>query len=283
MSAAALRPRARSVGRPWALALAPSLVLACAEDTGPTLAEASVAVQYESVASLGPHRMSATTRRQELAGAEVITDAQEAMEIRWQSWDAFEMRRLVDGEQVSLVRVADGRAWAQRGDGSWVSRGDPEPWRQELRVAWSAWDQALEPFDERVVLTEVGADVVEGRRARRYTVSLAPLAERPRATRGKGKGKRRRRATPPTDPLLALSGEVVLDEGTATRLLARVEGRWTQDDRERVVALDLSRSGLGQPQTILPPEPDRPRRKGGKASKAPEAPTDAAPTPEGAP
>lgn len=256
--------------------------VACADEAGPTLAEASEAVQYESVAALGPHRMTATTRRTEQRDGAAATAVQEAMEITWQGWSAFEMRRLVDGEQVSLVRVVDGHAWAQRGDGSWVDRGDPEPWRQELRIAWSAWDQALDPFDDRVTLTEAGAEVVEGRRARRYTVSLAPpTTPTRRAGRAKAKSKpgrkaRRRPAAEATDPLLDLSGEVVLDAGTATRLLARVEGRWTQDDRVRTVALDLRRSGIGQPQTLLSPEPDRPRR---------EPSPDAAPqpAPQGAP
>jgi len=273
------RPARAWRGRALALLLGP---IGCADETGPTLADASTEVQYESVASLGPHRMTATTRRTELRDGAPTTDVQEAMEITWQSWDAFEMRRLVDGEQVSLVRVADGRAWAQRGDGSWVARGDPEPWRQELRIAWSAWDQALEPFDDRVTLTEVGDDVVEGRRARRYTVSLAPPSTPTRrAGRAKAKGKpgrkaRRRRAAEAADPLLDLSGEVVLDAGTATRLLARIEGRWTQDDRIRTVALDLRRSGIGQPQTLLSPEPDRPRR-----AASPDAATP--PEPQGAP
>lgn len=246
------RPRRRG----WA-ALALTVAAACAAEPTIDLAEASEAVQFESVAELGSHRMAATIRRQEHRGDTLVADVQEALEVRWQGWEAFEMRRLVDGEQTSLVRVVDGLAWAQRRDGSWVQRGDPEPWRQEMRLTWNAWDEVLEPFDDRVKMQDPTDEVVEGRRARRYALSLAeaePERTPPQAGKRKGKRKKRKHGRAGPEPL-TLSGDVVLDEATATRLLAQVAGSWRDEDRRYSFTLDLSRSGIGLPQTLERPAP----------------------------
>ena len=92
--------------------------------------------------------------------------------------------------------------------------------------------------------------VVEGRPATRYSLSLAEPAE----------GEE---ARPRADVPLSLAGEVVLDEATATRLSAEVEGRYLAGgEDERSVKLKLMRSGFGQPPAIETPTDargDRPR------------------------
>ncbi len=230
----------------------------CTGNETPDLAAAAGEAQFASVADLGPHTMSAVIERSEAFSGESPLRRQEGVEIRWESWDAFETRRLVNGEQVSCMRVADGSAWSQRRDGTWVQRGDPEPARQELRLVWNSWDQALESFDDRVALTASSSEIVEGRRAQRFLVSLHEPKPKERAsrrrTKGKGKGKRRRsRGNADQRSLRSLSGEVVIDEGTAVRLLAKVRGEWQDGLRTHTVSLDLSRAGFGLPQALTAP------------------------------
>lgn len=285
----------RALGKALALAsgLAAGLLGACDSDAGPTLAQASQEVQFDSVARLGPHRLSASIRRQDLRDDVVLTDVLEGVEVQWQSWDAFEMRRAVDGKRVSAVRVTGGSAWSEREDGGWTNRGDPEPWRQELRLAWNAWDQALSPFQSRLLLTEIDEDVVEGRRVRRYAVGLRPLPEPPAPDdddKAKGKGRRRTKK-PADDGLIDLSGEVTLDAATAARLVAQVQGRYRQGDRIRTVRLDLTRSGIGADLDLTVPTPAPKKAKAGKAKRpAPDAAppsaadaADPASTPPGSP
>ena len=247
------------------IALAVLIAIAIAGCTGaeaPDLATAASEAQFASVADLGPHTMSAVIERSEAFSGASPLRRQEGVEIRWESWDAFETRRLVNGSQVSCVRVADGSAWSQRRDGTWVQRGDPEPARQELRLVWNSWEQALESFDDRVALTPSSSEIVEGRRAQRFLVSLTEPEpepqERTSRQRGKGKGKgkgKRRRSRGDANPrsLRSLTGEVVIDEGTAVRLLAKVRGEWQDGLRTHTVALDLSRAGFGLPQALTAP------------------------------
>lgn len=234
--------------------------LGCTGAETPDLAAAASKAQFESATDLGPHRLSAVIERSESLRGGTPLRRQEGVEIRWESWDAFETRRLVNGEQVSCLRVVDGHAWSQRRDGTWVQRGDPEPARQELRLVWNNWEQALEPFDDRVDLTKSSSEVVEGRRAQRYLVSLAdPEPADQRIDRGKqrgkrkAKGKRRRRGNADQRTFRALSGDVVIDETTAVRLLAKVRGEWQDGIRTHAVALDLTRSGFGLPQALTAP------------------------------
>lgn len=226
---------------------------ACSPSNAPDLAAASTEAQFDSVAKLGPHTFSARIERQESIGSSAPIQRQEGVEIRWESWDAFESRRLVNGEQVSCVRVVDGRAWSQRRDGTWVERGDPEPARQELRLAWNSWEQALEPFDDHVDLTGEASEVVEGRRARRFTVALAAQDPDPSPPPAKAKRRRRRRGDADQRSYLALSGDVVIDEATAVRLLATVRGEWADGERTHTVSLDLSRAGFGLPHALTVP------------------------------
>jgi len=209
----------------------------------PTLAEVSQEVQFQSVDQLGTHAYLATIVRTELRGGEVVGESQEVFEIGWQGWDDFEVRRTVDGDVASAVRVVDGRAWVLR-NGTWQRRPDAEPFRQELRLTWSGWDQAMDGFDGRVAYGAPEDGVVEGRPARRYAVDLKPLPKM-------GKARRRRREAEggPT----ALTGFVWVDQNTAVRLVADVQGETVRGDVTRRIQLKLARSAFGLEQDIAPP------------------------------
>lgn len=215
-------------------------------------------IQFQSVDNLGPHKYLASIERAEYRGDDLATKATETFEITWQGWDDFEMRRAVDGESAGVVRVVTGEAWVER-NGRWQSRGDAEPYRQELRQTWSGWDQALDAFRGRVDLVEAEEGVVEARPATRYTVSL-----RPERKVGKAKARRRAREGGPT----ALSGFVWVDQTTAVRLVAEVQGTTRRGDVSRTVALKLARSAIGQDQGIEPP----PKARASRAPILPGAP-----------
>ena len=242
---------------PWAARLrAVALVVvgvsACSESPRlpePTLAEASQEVRFQSVDALGPHAYLATTIRTDLREGEVVSEVQEIFEIQWQGWDDFEMRRTVDGDMVSCVRVAEGRAWVLR-NGAWLKRPDAEPYRQELRLSWSGWDQALGGYHERVGYSEAQDGVIEGRPARRYVVELEP----PRGVTAPtlGADPEAEDAVPLSGPR-SLTGFVWVDQLTAVRLVADVQGELVQDSLTRRTQLKLSRSAFGQDQGIVTP------------------------------
>lgn len=221
----------------------------------PTLGDASQEVQFESVDRLGPHRYLASIRHRIVRDDGSVDRSDEAVEIKWQDWDTFEFRRVVDAELQSAVVAVDGRPWSLRSKGRWELREDAEPYRLDLRQSWNAWDQALEPFKDRIELEEEGSELFEGRAVRRYAVRLMPEPEPERAEAAKGKGKRRRKLHEPAagDALVSLSGRVWVDEGTAVRLQAEVSGELDQRGRRRTVDLQLTRSGIGLAQDIAPP------------------------------
>jgi len=245
--------------RSWAV-LALSAGVACTPEGPPAadLADASVEVQFESVDRLGPHRYLASIKHRTVRDDGGVSRTDEAVEIRWQDWDTFEYRRVVDAELQSAVVTVDGKPWTLRSRGRWEAREDAEPYRLDLRQSWNAWDQALEPFGDRVQLEEAGQELFEGRPVRRYRVSLAPEAERTASTK---KGKRRRKVHVPRhdDGPVSLSGVVWVDEGTAVRLQAEVTGELTQRGRQRTIDLQLTRSGIGLDQGVSPPKGARHR------------------------
>lgn len=255
----------------------------------PDLGEASQEIQFESVDRLGPHRFLASIRHRILREGTSVDRTDEAVEIRWQDWDTFEYRRVVDAELQSAVVAVDGRPWTLRSRGRWELREDAEPYRLDLRQSWNAWDQALEPFRDHIELEEEGSELFEGRAVRRYAVRLKddPPAESPE----RGKGKRRRKLHQPAQPdvLVSLSGRVWIDEATAVRLQAEVSGELEQRGRRRTVDLQLTRSGIGLPQDIEPPAGAPQRLRPASLPEAdptdtdlpePTAPTESAPTPQ---
>ena len=236
------------VGLGWSVGCGPS---------GPSaldLGDASQEVQFESVDALGPHLYLASIRHRITRSDGSTERSDEAVEIRWQDWDTFTFRRVVDAQLQSAVVTVDGRPWSLRSKGRWERREDAEPYRLDLRQSWNAWQQALEPFDGRIDFEEEGTELFEGRVVRRYAVSLAPEPEEVAEERGKGKRRRKRRHKPAKPvTLVALEGRVWVDEGTAVRLQAEVSGELEQRGRRRTVELQLTRSGIGLPQEIEPP------------------------------
>ncbi|MEC8424381.1 MAG: hypothetical protein VX000_11440 [Myxococcota bacterium] len=226
----------------------------------PTLAEVSQEIQFQSVDRVGAHAYLATIIRTELREGDVVAESQEVFEIRWQGWDDFEVRRSVDGDIASAVRVVEGRAWVLRND-VWQRRPDAEPFRQELRLTWSGWDQAMDGFDDRVDYGEPEDGVVEGRPARRYALSLKPLP-----AMGKARRKRREAEGGPT----SLSGFVWVDQTTAVRLVADVQGETVRGEVTRRIQLKLARSAFGQDQGIAPPPPGEVRPVAGLGQRLPQ-------------
>ncbi len=196
-----------------------------------TLPEAADEAIFASVEKLGPHRCMATWSRADTRAGASAGGHEQAVEIAWRDWDRFSVRRLTNGEPSTEVIVVGGHPWTRNRGGRWERREDAETWRVQLQNTWDTWDEALEPFGDRVQLTETGRELIEGRWARRFTVALGP--EKP------SKGRR------PAFTPRSLSGTVWLDELTAVRLLAEVEGVVTQGNLERKITLRLVRSDFG--------------------------------------
>lgn len=229
-----------------------------------TLEAASEQVTFASIEQLGPHRSLATLERVESHAGRETSRHTESVDIRWESWDRFQYRRDVDGRPVSESVVSDGQAWHRRQGGRWSLIADPETHRQQLRLTWNAWEQAVGPFGDRMALTRVGLEPVEGRRAIRYTLSLTPsVAEQASSSSSAsssasvvgegGKSSRRRRPSASFEPT-SLSGVVWVDEATAVRLTGQVTGTLARADYTRTLSLQLARTGIGLSQDITPPD-----------------------------
>lgn len=248
-------------GRGLALALLLAIILlfAASCNRGPSAAEALAAasrrVSFGTLAQLGPHRMQATVTRSEPGSADLDT---ETLELDWGDLDNFQVRRVRNGRVRSELRVLRGEAWVRVGSSPFNHYDDAELYRVELASTWNMFDQALSPFEGRIQLLDGQETVVEGRPAMRYTVALAPEDAEP--------PKRGHRPQ-------SLSGEVVLDQATALRLTAKVEGTYLENgraDRSRQVRLELTRSEIG----LLPAieAPQRERKTGKRKTEGVEAP-----------
>ena len=202
------------------------LILSCSDEPPEEvqIAEASHQVTWESAAMLGPHRYEASVARTEY-GRESV----EHMTVRWGDWDSFEVERRKDGALRARVLFIQGEAW--QGDEDRMRRTDNvQLYRRELATSWNLWEDALSPYLYVLKMEKTGETVVEGRPALTYSVSMDSTDDLP------GSGH-----TP-----LTLSGTVTVDEGTAVRLLADVEGTYqTRSGDERKVVLKLQRSEIG--------------------------------------
>ena len=247
--------------RPGLLAL---LLGACAGEVGAPpaeLARVSDEVQYASVDRLGPHSFLTSITRSVQAPDEAARQTDEAVEIKWVDWTTFSYRRVVNGEAVMAVTTVQNIPYLTRPDGSAERRDDAEPYRIELRSGWNTWDQALERFASRITLTDQGPDVVEGRPARRYAVSLTP----PAAALSPKQADRQARQTRERGEPRSLAGQVWIDAATAVKLVADVTGEWVRGDTVERVTLKMSASGIGQPIDLRAPE---------HATRAPLVPTE---------
>ena len=189
------------------------------------------------------HRYQAIQERVESRHGSERSRHVESLEVLWQDWDHFSYQHQVDGRTVESVHVYLGQGWVQRA-GEWDAVDDAEPYRTQLRMSWNAWEQVVARFDERVELTSDGTEQVEGRSARRYTVSLME----PATTRGPGP-----RAQNAFDPL-ELEGTLWLDEATAVHLTGRLRGVLGRDGYIQEHTVQLARTQIGTLEKIEPPD-----------------------------
>jgi hypothetical protein len=187
------------------------------------LANASKQVIFASVEKLGMHTYEAILERTEFEDGKELGSDEEILWVAWQDWDNFHFRRQVDQEIVQDIVVLDHKAWKYK-NGEWVEREDAEPYRVELRGTWNAWEQMLSPFEPYMVFTSKGLDDQEDRRAEHYELGIKDPPESAYKL-------------VPTK----LQGDVWVDELTAVRLLATVQGTLERDSYTKEVSLKILR------------------------------------------
>jgi len=207
------------------------------------------ALTFQAVAQIGPHHLEAVHVTEEVAdGSEEI----ETMDLRWGDWDNFQIREIRDGEVRQEIRVVQGKAYVRTRDGRFKERRDAEVYRVKMSQVWNRWGLAMEPFSAAAAYDAGEQEIIEGRRARRYDLRLATAeelaaAEREREATG---GQRRKRRQAPA----ALSGFMLIDEGSGVRLVAEMEGRLrAESGRERVIRFRERRAALGETPVIEKP------------------------------
>ncbi len=204
----------------------------------------STEIQFQSVAELGSHTMTAQILRKDVRNGQVTSNNDETLELVWNDADSFSNKVLRDGQIQSESRVVDGVPYSLRRGGTWVQKEDAEPMRVSVYTTWNVWENALDLFSDRIAYSDPVADIYEGRDVRRYTVSLAASEARSQKA-----ARRYRRDGEP----IHLTGQVWLDGETAVRLKAEVTGRWKKGDLEKIVQLSMARSDLGQTQAVSAP------------------------------
>jgi hypothetical protein len=209
----------------------------------PTIEGVSQQITFDSVTRMGAHHATASIHREELREGVLSSESTEAIDIAWNSSESFHFQRLVDGSLTFEAIVHEGKSAHRDGRGPWRSEYDGEGARTDVYTAWNAWDEALAGFKDRVDFEDLGATVVDGRPARRFSVSLLPEVKTSKRVRH---SKRMRPQH--------LEGEVILDMATAVRLRAQVKAVEKQGTVRRRTTLTISRSGLGEIQGIQAPE-----------------------------
>jgi hypothetical protein len=211
------------------------------ETTQPvSLIQVAQKITFKSVARLGPHHMLATITRTEMWDDGESSEHDETVELTWNNWDAFHLRRSVDGKTVFESIVNEGHAFSRTQGAKWTSGLDPESARLGLRTKWNVWQSAFDTFDERIGFRAVGGSTVATRAARHFSVEIIPLAE----------GQRVRGSRPQPE---AVQGSIWLDEATGVRLSVDVTGVVRIGGARHQIHLSLSRSGFGTEQTIVSP------------------------------
>ncbi len=205
------------------------------------LAKGAETTIFASQTSLGAHVMRATVTRTPTSGGGATST--ETLELHWKDADHWSLVRTRDDRAVEDLRVFGGRAWSSH-DGDWRDEGDAEPFRVMLSRTWDPWALAFEPVEERLVATEVGAEVYAGRPARKHEVSYGPPPP-PRR-------KRQKPRPGPWDPASA-SGTVWIDEGTAVRLGADVTVSATINGAPTDVALRFALDHVNGDVAVEPP------------------------------
>lgn len=221
------------------------LMLAGCGDAAPVeapvlLETVSQEITFDSVDRLGPHHSISTIQTTEMRERETVLESTQTIEIAWNSWSSFHFQRFVDGDPTFEAINHDGRSASRNRRGLWKGAVDGEAARLDVYTAWNAWEEALDGFNDRIVFTESGETVVDGRPARTYTVSLGPL-DPSRAGGTAGMLPHR------------VEGSVILDSATAVRLRADLLAVSKRKNRVRKVRLNIRRSGIGEMQPIEPP------------------------------
>jgi len=206
----------------------------------PTLDVVANQITFKSVENLGAHHLIATISRTDDWEDDSQDIHEETLELAWNNWDSFHLRRVINGTTVNESLVSDGRAYTRSRGIPWETEIDAEPARLRVQTSWKVWDSAMDLFSRRLKLTETGHSIVDGRAARRFIPSLTPLD---------GKKRVRGGAMIPQ----SIKGEVWLDELTAVRLSADVKASATKKALTRTIHLRLTRSGIGENQPITPP------------------------------
>ena len=225
------------------LQIAATILLSCGEPTvsepPPSLETISQEITFDSVDRLGPHHSISTVQYTELREREVVLESTQTIEIAWNSWSSFHFQRYVDGEPTFEAINHEGSSASRNRRGQWKGALDGESARLDVYTAWNAWDEALDGFTDRVVFTETGSTVVDGRPAKVYAVSLAPEGDEPRPRGGMFPHR--------------IEGTLTLDSATAVRLRAEVLAVSKRKNRTRKVQLNVRRSGIGEVQSIEAP------------------------------
>jgi hypothetical protein len=203
------------------LVLSLGSALACEPGPPPEqeLVEASRTVSFGDIANLGPHRLDASILRSVVVDGARDDGAQDQVQLVWRDWDNFQLARRRNGEIISQVLVDGGSARVRQADGRLVPASDVEPHRVELRMAWDVWSLGLSVFDGMYELQHLGEAQLDGRHAAQYSVVLVPEEQR---TRGRVVAD-------------SLEGKVWIDESTAVRLMAEIQGSWHRVGQEAVV------------------------------------------------
>lgn len=200
------------------------------------LLEATESATFENVTRLGPHRFEATLERERVdTGHKTV----ERVSVAWADWDNFQLQRYRNDKLRAENRVIRGKAFARSGSGRFREAKDAELYRVEMRHSASFWGRMLEPFLGRVEAIAGETATVNGRPAQRYTLALSPGAPPERGHHP-----------------LSLQGEMWVDQATATRLSASLEGHYLKngkEDQDVLLSLRMERSEIG----IVPPI-DRP-------------------------
>lgn len=199
---------------------------------------------FTTLRDLGSFRLGSSLERSVRYGESAPEVTLTASELAWQDPDHFAYTRLRDQRVESRLVVYDGVGWLSTGTGPWSRRGDPEPLRAQVARGWDPWTEAVGGFEDDFVFTDVGRDEVDGRRARRFELSLAP----PPATAGKAPRRRSGWVT------TAVGGEVWVDEATALRLQARVQVEAEMRGQAQSITLLMSVTSVGGDVGVTPPE-----------------------------
>lgn len=202
------------------------------------LAETSHTLTLASLDALGPHHAVIQATRSDALGQQ-----SEALDLQWGSFEAFQATWARNGKPTQRVLVDGGQVWAGKLD-SMRQWPDPGLYVGQLGSSWDAYTRVLAPFAERMVLSYEETVQVEGRTAWVYSLSLAPGTDPKRGM------------VPKT-----LNGTVTLDQATAVRLSAEVQGvLWDpQLDSERLVGVSIQRSEIGTPVQLRAPAPSTQR------------------------